>query len=54
MPSDEGVHSIHGTEDFDDIWSGDDGSNKNVHNGNDDEALNNNASGDEVHGALYE
>jgi hypothetical protein len=36
-PSNGGVRSIHGLEDYDDIRSGDDGSDGNVHNRNDNE-----------------
>jgi hypothetical protein len=64
MPSDGGVRNDHGSEDYINVHSGDDGSNNNVQNGNDDESnnnvqngndeevLSNGAIGDEVHGAL--
>jgi hypothetical protein len=59
-PSDGGVCSNHGLEDYDDVCNSDDGSDDNVRNENDDEsngnvwnrndeeAPNNNSSGDEV------
>jgi hypothetical protein len=52
-PSNEGVCNVYGSEDYDDIHSGDEGSDSNKYNGNDDEAPNNGASSDEVQGALY-
>jgi hypothetical protein len=54
MPSDGGVCIVHGSKDYDDFQSDDDGSHGNVCNENDDEALKNDVVGDEVHGALHE
>jgi hypothetical protein len=53
MPTYEGVCTVHGSKDYDDVQSDDDENHGNVHNGNDDKVLNNDASGDEVHGAFH-
>lgn len=64
MPSDGGVCSIHGFEDYDDVCNSNDGRDNNVHNGNDDknngniyngndhEASNNGTSSDQVRDVL--
>jgi hypothetical protein len=53
MPSgDGGARNIQSSEDYDDVRSGDDGSDGNVQNKNDEEAPNNAAVGGDVQAAL--